>query len=210
MRTPAWQRVINPQPLSRIAGRTLADSAQIVVQMKDIAEMVVLDFLMSQQDRFGNIHAIDYVYFEKDGKIDKVKKSKIDEGEVPAPAGGVAVKKMILKDNDCGGPQKTNHVKLAGMLDQVRHMSPSLYRHARWLAQNFAAGTAIPKIFVSEALFQQADVDMLRTNLGALDSKLLAACKSGKLQLDVDLADHLAGKGHDPASCDVVGPPKPL
>jgi hypothetical protein len=209
VRTPAWQRMTNSQPLSRIAGRTLADSAQIVVQMKDIAEMMVMDFLMSQQDRFGNIHAVEYFYFEKDGKIDKVKKSKVDDGEAPMPAGAVLVKKMLMKDNDCGGASKTNHAKNAGLIDQMRHMSPSLYKHTRWLAQNFAAGTPIPQLFVGEALFLQKDIDMLRANLASLDSKLSSMCKSGKLLLDLDLENHLAGKGHDPAACDVVGPPKP-
>jgi len=209
MRTPAWQRVANPEPLAKIVGRSLKDAAQPVVQMKDISEMVVMDFLMSQQDRFGNIHALEYFYFQKDGKIEKVKKSKVDDGEAPMPPGGVLVKKMLLKDNDCGGPAKTNHAKNAGLVDQMRHISPDLYKHTRWLAQNFGQGTAIPKLFASEALFTQADIDMLRANLAALDTKLATACKSGKLQLDADLEAHLAGRGHDPALCDVVGPPKP-
>jgi len=33
-------------------------------------------------------------------------------------------------------------------------------------------------------------------------------CTSGKLFLDLDLEGHLAGKGHDPALCNVAAPAK--
>lgn len=212
MRTEAWSRVANGAPLARIVGRSLADSAQAIVQMTDISEMLVMDYLMSQQDRFGNIHMVEYYYYPKPdapGSIDKVKKSKVDDGEKPMPAGAVLVKKMLMKDNDCGGPTKTNVTKNAGMLDQIRHMDPATYSHLRWLAANFGQGTPIPKFFVSEALFVQRDVDMLRENLGAAAKKLRDNCVAGKLLLDLDLEGHLAGRGHDPALCEAAAPPKP-
>lgn len=209
VRTPAWAHVSDGHPASQVAGGpTLEASAQNLVQMKDIAEMLVMDYLMSQQDRFGNIHEIEHYYFLKDGKVDKVKKSKVDDGETPMPAGAVLVKKMILKDNDCGGPTKTNVTKNAGLIDQMRHMDKDLYANVQWLASNFTAGTEVPKFFVSEALFGQRDIDMLRENLGTLATKLKTACTSGKLLLDLDLGDHLAGRGHDPASCSASKPPK--
>ena len=126
----------------------------------------------------------------------------------PKPAGAVLVKKMIMKDNDCGGPQKSNVVKNAGLVDSMHHMNAKLYANVQWLAANFTAGTEVPKFFVSEALFGQKDIDMLRGNLTALAPKLKAACTAGKLLLDADLEAHLAGKSHDPASCNVSEPPK--
>jgi hypothetical protein len=210
MATAAFQRAADGRPLAQIVGRTLEASAQAVVQMSDIAEMLVLDYLMSQQDRFGNIHDYDYFYFPKDGGgVDKVKKSKVDDKEVPMPAGAVPVKKMILKDNDCGGPAKTNQTKNAGLLDKIRHMSPHLYANLRFLAANFGPNTALPNFFASEALFVQNDVDMLRANLAALAPKLHDACVSGHLLLDLDLEGHLAGRSHDPASCEASQAPKP-
>ena len=210
VQTPGYQRLITGKPLANFVARTLAEAAQPVVQMRDMSEMLVMDYLMSQQDRFGNIHAIEYFYFPKEGGgIDKVKKNKVDDGEVAMPAGAVLVKKMIMKDNDCGGPAKTNHVKNAGLIDQIRHMNPELYSHVRWMAANFGQGTALPKFFSAEALFQQQDIDMLRANLAAIDTKLHDACSSGKLLLDLDLGNHLAGKGHDPAACEAVAPAKP-
>ncbi len=189
VQTAQWKRAADGRALSQIAGRSLADAAQTVVAMTDISEMLVLDYLMSQQDRFGNIHEIDYYYFPKEGGgVDKVKKSKVDDHETPMPAGGVLVKKMILKDS---------------------HMNAKTYANVRWLAANFAPGTEVPKFFVAEALFGQRDIDMLRANLTALAGKLHDACTSGKLLLDLDLESHLAGRGHDPASCEASAPAHP-
>lgn len=207
-RTAQWAYVASPKPMSQLAGRTLKDSAQTVQVVRDITEMLVMDYLMSQQDRFGNIHEIDYYYSLKaNGEVDKVKKSKVDDHEKPMPAGAVLVKKMILKDNDCGGSTKDNVTLKAGLVDQIRHLSPKLYANIQWLAQNFGQGQEIPKFMVSEALFAQADVNMLRANLGTLAPKLKSLCTSGKLMLDADLEGHLAGKGHDPAACNVAEPP---
>ncbi|MFO0736909.1 MAG: hypothetical protein U0270_13570 [Labilithrix sp.] len=208
-RTAQWASVASGKPMSQIAGRTLKDSAQTVQVVKDISEMLVMDYLMSQQDRFGNIHEIDYYYsLDAKGEVEKVKKSKVDDGEKPMPANAVLVKKMILKDNDCGGSTKDNVVKKAGLIDQMRHMSPNLYANIQWLAANFAAGTEVPKFLTVEALFAQADINMLRTNLAELGPKLKSMCTSGKLMLDADLEDHLAGKGHDPAACNAIEAPK--
>ena len=91
-------------------------------------------------------------------------------------------------------------VKNAGLIDQIRHMNPKTYANVRWLSENFAAGSEIPKFFVSEALFGQRDIDMLRTNLSALGPKLKDACTGGRLLLDLDLEGHLAGRGHDRAA----------
>jgi hypothetical protein len=209
IQTPGFKHVTDSRPLAQIAPRTI-DQAQTVVQMQDITELLVMDYLMSQQDRFGNVHEIDYFYFPKDGGFDRVKKSKVDDKEVPMPAGAVPVKKMLLKDNDCGGPAKTNHVKNAGLTDQMRHMNAKTYAHLRWLAQNFGPNMDIPKLFASEAFFVQADIDMLRKNLTDLAAKFHDNCTASKLLLDLDFGDHLAGKSHDPASCEGLAPPVPV
>ncbi len=209
VQTPEYKRVTDGRPLAQIVGRALADAAQPVVQMRDITEMLLMDYLMSQQDRFGNIHDIPYYYYENaDGTFSTVKKSKVDDGEATVPPTAVIVKKMILKDNDCGGPSKRNVVKNAGLLDQIRHMNADTYRHLRWLAANFGRDAEIPKLMVSEALFVPRDIDMLRTNLTTAAQKLHDACAQGRLLLDLDLARHLAGGGHDPAACESSAPPR--
>ena len=211
MRSAQFQHVADARPLAQIVDQTLGESAaqSRSPAMRDISDMLVIDYLMSQQDRFGNIAEVDYYYsVGTDGKVAKTKKSKVDDGTTPKPAGAVLVKKMLLKDNDCGGPAKNNVVKAEAILDSVHHMNAGTYANLEWLAANFAPGQDVPKFLTSEVLFSQADINMLRTNLAALAPKLHDACTSGKLLLDLDLDAHLAGKGHDPASCNVAAPPK--
>ena len=48
MRTAQWGKVSDGRPLSQLAGRTLADSAQTVQVVKDISEMLVMDNLKKE------------------------------------------------------------------------------------------------------------------------------------------------------------------
>lgn len=205
--TSAWAQVTSGGS-ARSLGKNLASFAQPVQLMRDISDMVLIDTLMSQQDRYGNIHAVDYYYYvnSKTGKVEKVKQSKVEMGEAQKPAGAVAVRKMLLKDNDCG-VVKTNVALRAHMLESLRHMSPKTYKALRWLNQNFGPNMDAPKFFVREALFTQRDLDMLRANLKDADAKLHSACTSGKLLLDLDMEDQLAGKPVDASECEKAEAP---
>lgn len=205
--TAAYKAMLDGRGVGEWVPRTLQGGAQRIVQMKDLADMVLMDTLMSQQDRFGNMHAVDYYYSLDGANVKKVKKSKVDSGDKPMPAGAVVVRELLLKDNDCG-VVKSNVAKQAGMLEQLRHMSAKTYAHLRWLNAHFGRGSDAAKFFVNEVLFTQRDIDTLRANLSEADATLSAACRSGKLKLDVDLADHLAGKNeHDTSVCDASEPP---
>ncbi len=207
--TAAWQTMLDGRGVGEWVPRTLAGGGQRIVQMKDIADMVLMDTLMAQQDRFGNMHSLDYYYYADGADVKKVKKSKVDDGEKPMPANAVLVRELLLKDNDCG-VVKTNVEKQAGMLGALRHMSAKTYANLRWFHSQFGVGAPAPKFFVNEVLMTQKDIDMLRTNLADADATLTANCKAGKLKLDLDLEDHLQSKNdHDLTICDASAPPQP-
>lgn len=208
--TAAYQAMLDARPIKQWVPTTFAGSAQRITQMRDIADMVLIDTLLSQQDRFGNIHAVDYYYYQEDGATKKIKKSKVDDGEKPKPEGAVVVREMLLKDNDCG-VIKDNVAKKAGMLGQIRHMSPKTYKHLRWLSANFGVGTEIPKFMSREALFTQADINTLRKNLAEAEASMVSRCRSGQLLLDLDIGSHLSTTIPAPAvnACDAIEAPKP-
>ncbi len=74
--------------------------------MRDMADLLVLDYLFSQADRFsgGNFSYVPYVYFQEEGKVKKEKESKVKDGEVTLPAGALSftIKKNKIIDTDCG------------------------------------------------------------------------------------------------------------
>ncbi len=191
------KRVFSSQGVGALAPRTLAGAAAILVQMKDISDMLLLDYIFKQQDRFGNIHKVDFFYFtDPSGKVDKVKVEDVNEKKEPMPAGAVPVQKMLLKDNDCGN--RPGHEKniTDAHLSSIRHMSPKTYKRLQWLAQNWDA--KFKDFFGKEALLAEPDLfgsrglELVTKNVKMAAKILKDNCTTGKLLLDLDLEDHLA------------------
>ena len=199
MNSTQTKRVLNPASVGTLAGRTLADAAQILVQMKDISDMLLMDYIFKQQDRFGNIHKVEFFYFLDDkGKIDKVKVEDVKEKKEPQPANGVLVKKMLLKDNDCGNRPGAEKNVTDAHLSSIRHMSPKTYRRLQWVAQNW--DSSFKDFFGTEALLAEPDlfgspgITLVTKTVKAAAKILKDNCTAGKLLLDLDLEDHLTSK----------------
>jgi len=192
--TSAFKRVTNGAPIGAMVGRDkLADFAQVVVQMKDISDMILMDYILSQQDRFGNIHYVDYTYFVDPAtkEIKKYKKESVDSGEktLPPGAAGVTVKEMLLKDNDCG-VIKDNKARINGLLSKVAHMSPKTYAKFRAFSKSFQTDPSVAKFFMTELMFSARDVATVKTNLKDAEAIVVSRCKAGQLLLDADVKQH--------------------
>ena len=103
-----------------------------MVQLRDASDLIVIDTLMNQQDRFGNVHYQE-TYFYRDTAdpnpdgSPKLKSSRELTPQQVAQLGAVRVKTLLLKDNDCG-VSKTNVARQAGLIDRVAHIDPDTYR----------------------------------------------------------------------------------
>jgi hypothetical protein len=57
--------------ISTLVGRSFtAQNVQKMVQLKDAADLIVIDTLMNQQDRFGNIHYLTTYYYMDAADLD--------------------------------------------------------------------------------------------------------------------------------------------
>ncbi len=191
------------QPATKIVGQSLTkENLQKLVAMKDISEMLVIDYLMSQQDRFRNIASINFVYFKDDeGLLRRTALSNVSPDFLKT--GVFVVKEMVLKDNDCGLAERENLAKTRGLTMNLRHMHPTTYHRLLWL--NSIANAVQTKEFLSkETLFTSQDQSLFRANLSELAAKLKSLCAQGKLHLDLDFNQHFTGK-EDPMSkkCDL-------
>ena len=183
---------------SAIAGREFtASNVQRLVQVKDVSEMIIMDHIMSQQDRFGNIHFVTKYYYidrnetDDDGNPQVRSKKDLKPEEVKA-LGAVAVKEMILKDNDCG-VTKTNVARDNGLIKGVRHIDPGTYR--RLLAfERSLANPETKRAFRLGMMMTEADYTTISRNAREVVATLQAACRSGALRQDLDLEAHFAGK----------------
>ncbi|MGE4130826.1 MAG: hypothetical protein AB7F86_04270 [Bdellovibrionales bacterium] len=157
------------------------DSVQSLVQLQDAANMILMDYLLSQEDRFGNIHALE-AWAYVDAGVVKTKKNLTPE-EVQT-LGAVKIKKMILKDNDCGVARE-NIAQKAELLSLVRHIEPEVYRRIRLLDRSVDDET-VQSFFRQGLLFTDEDFKTFRTNLKRLSAHLYESCQSGRLRQDLD------------------------
>ena len=111
----------------------------------------------------------------------------------------IVVKKMILKDNDCG-VRKSNKAKEYKLLDKMAHMSPKTYKKLNLLAKSLR-DDSIKQYMVSNFQFTNEDYRKVKKLTLELSSKLIRNCKSGKLKLDVDPQRFL--NGAPPAACNL-------
>ena len=126
--------------------------------------------------------------------------NKLQPDEV-AQLGAVQVKKMMLKDNDCG-VSKQNIAKQTGLIARVAHMDPHTYE--RVMRLNVAADSSeTTEYFANELLFTAGDYVAFRNNLKELASTLHDACAQGRLALDLDLQTHFSNQVPQNQSCEV-------
>jgi hypothetical protein len=205
-----FQLVKSSRPISSLVRRSFtAANVQTVQQMKDSSDLAVIDTLLSQEDRFGNIHAENrYAYIDpadvgSDG-FAKVKfKSKMTAQEIAA-RNAVPVKQMLLKDNDCG-VSRTNRAADAGLLDVVAHMDPKTYQGVLYF-DSIADDPAVVKSFKTGMMFTSSDFQTMRTNLRRAAASLRARCRSGALKLDLDLDVVFSSRGSVAESCELALP----
>lgn len=205
-RNPIYARLSNSADVSRLVGSEFTqENVESFVQLKDASEMILMDTIMNQQDRFGNIHYQEKWYYRDPSATDKKGNPKIkSEGKLTQDEvnqlGAVRVKEMVLKDNDCG-VSKDNMAKKAHLLERVAHMDPSTYKRLMKFAAVIDQDDVKQKLKIG-SMFTQSDYESVRDNLKDAASMLQNACRAGRLKLDLDLEAHFSGRPQQPASCD--------
>lgn len=192
-RSPVYALLKASQPLKALVGNQFTKSnVQKVLQMQNVADMIIMDTLLNQQDRFGNIHAMDvylYVDYAEGGNVKL--KNEMTEEEMRS-TGAVLVKNMMLKDNDCG-VAKDNVAKKARLVQGLAHISPQTY--ARLLKLHSDATQEFTKSFFrNETLMTAGDYASIQQNLSEIVQTLKKACREGRLHLDLDLDGHFANR----------------
>jgi hypothetical protein len=187
----------SPEPLATRFGTGFdAKSVQGDVLAKDASDMILMDELMSQADRYGNIRSLAYEVFEEGGRLKKVKLKRDEHSGAPIDRPdiqGVVIEELVLRDNDCGVTKENRNAKV-GLVAKLAHMSAATYSHFQWFAKAIAApGSPLDAFMREEALLTTIDMRVLSRQATALATTLRARCDSGALALDADLEPHLRG-----------------
>jgi hypothetical protein len=193
--------------VSTFVGRSFTtDNVQTMVQLRDAANLIVIDTLMNQQDRFGNIHYLATYYYRDTSDLNldgsaKLKSSNTLVPPVASKVGVVQVKELLLKDNDCG-VDKQNIAKQAGLANRIAHIDPITYRAVLHL-DVIADSTETKTFFLQELIFTPNDYAKMRKNLKDLATLLHQKCSQGRLKLDLDLQRHFSDQALKPQNCDL-------
>jgi hypothetical protein len=183
-------KVTNSSPLNLgckdDSGKLNQLAVQLIVQIKDLSDMVLMDFIMSQADRFsGNMHSQKICVWIENGvlkhKIKKSDPSKMKE----MPVDAVVINRMIMKDNDAG-LISGNSAKGYHLLEKISHMDPKTYDRLLGLQAELQK-PEVSQWYQTELLFTQADFNTVKNNVDQAVG-ILSGRKDKDLFLDASLS----------------------
>jgi hypothetical protein len=201
------------------AGKLNQDAVQQIVQIRDLSDMVLMDYIMSQADRFsGNMHS-EKVYFWIENGVLKSDSKKSDPAKAAEqlkqiPADAVLVNRMIMKDNDAGlisgNSAKTNH-----LLEKISHMDSKTYDRLLDLQKELQK-PEVAQWYQTELLFTSADFNTMKNNVDQAVA-ILSGRKGNGLFLDANVSaaigaagNQAPGTGTTPGSGSVASPTPPV
>jgi hypothetical protein len=208
-----FAKVTNPNALKLnykdASGKLNQAAVQQIVQIRDLSDMVLMDFIMSQADRFsGNMHSEKiYLWIENGVLKSKTKKSdpeKAAEQLKQIPSGAVLVDRMIMKDNDAG-LISGNSAKTSHLLEKICHMDSKTYNHLLDLQKELQK-PEVAQWYQTELLFTSADFKTMKDNVDQAVA-ILTARKDNGLFLDANVAAALGAGDKQEEEADTK--PKP-
>jgi hypothetical protein len=198
--TQAFRRMADARPVKVILGSSQfsQENVQALVGMRDMSEMILIDYLMAQSDRLtgGNISDYNFVYFVDGGHVNGVNAHN-DHG-VPANVTKVTVKKLTIKDTDAGLLNQ-NVFEQKGYISEISHMHPDTYNRLIAFAQKWREDPAVKDFLHKECTFSTSQLARFEKYLVTAAGTLQTRRTNGKLLLDLDLDDYfLPGPSSSP------------
>jgi hypothetical protein len=160
--------------------------------------MVLMDFIMSQADRFsGNMHSEKmFVWIENGSVKTETRKSdpaKAAEQLKQIPPEAVLVNRMIMKDNDAG-LISGNSAKTYHLLEKISHMDPKTYNRLLDLQKELQK-PEVADWFQTELFFTAADFNTMKKNVDDAVAILSSRKDKGDLLLDANVSAALGTQG---------------
>jgi hypothetical protein len=186
-----------------------------MMAVRDVGEMAIIDHILAQQDRFGNVAKKDKIFWLEqtaDGqKLHSVKASKankpmagsnqttmeyLNANHIPY----VQFPVMVLADNDCGLRQDSNVVKKNNMVQHLRHISSSVYKHVRSFAKTNPDD--LLEYFQNQTLMTSDEAKGVIARLQEVASILKGNCDNGTLLFDSEPEIFLGLAPIPPKNCE--------
>jgi hypothetical protein len=181
---------------------TSVSREQMVLWMQELSEMLILDYIFSQQDRPGNI---DYVwtwyYVNPAGELKTTKsdseasRTRMDTIGMPDEVKGSTrhflLQKTHLNDNDAGGRRYSNFTKKFGLLEKIRHMNAASYRQLIHMANDFQQKGPLYGYLRDTFYMSDAYTQLIAGNTISAATILKNTCKQGNMRFDLDSSAYI-------------------
>lgn len=215
MKEQVYLDLLNPELVSKtVSNQWTTENVQQLKLLGDVSDMLVLDFILRQEDRFNNIaYQLEVEGLVQDANVNVESKSlKVDKTDSPEELAvalakfneqypnsqPVVIRRVVLKDNECGvavdGPVgRSNIVEQLKMLEPIRHLKKSTYDHLqRFSAYISSSATAkeAEDFFKKETLMTTSDLSQFFKNIRKLATQMKTQCMAGTLHLDLNTKTH--------------------
>jgi hypothetical protein len=201
--TPAYLALRSPLPLAdaiayglaegrkdRLIAKDLGDDVppqQMAFWMRELSEIVLLDFIFSQQDRVGNIDFTPSYYWVEAGDVTHKAAKHHAPGDGDVPPGALLLRRTNLNDNDAGGRvQYANFAKTTQMLEKLRHFDGGVYAKLMALDADLQAQGPIYQWTATSLGLDDAQVRQIVNNTALAVGILSESCRNGDLVFDLD------------------------
>jgi hypothetical protein len=197
--TRAFQNMADSRTVQAILGSRgfTQSNVQALIAMRDMSEMILIDYLMAQSDRLtgGNISDYATIYYQDQGQIKNTRKAD----KVPAGAPAVTVKKLIIVDTDAGLLNQ-NVFEQKGYLNRISHMHPDTFARLVDFAQRWKTDPSVKAFFHEECTFSKSQLARFEKYLLNAATVLQSRKDRGQLRLDLSLDDFFGSQPPPPNS----------
>lgn len=163
------------------------DPRQIVSWMTDLANIVLMDFILSQQDRVGNIDYVEHWVWVENGALRSRKAVSHGSETEPLSEGAFKLKRTHLNDNDAGGRvEYANFAKSTGMLDDLHHFPARTWRQLMALEADLKAEGPLHAYLKSSFGLSDRQFAQLVKNTLLAAATLRMQCRASAIQFDLD------------------------
>ncbi len=165
------------------------DVRQLAWWMNDISEIVVLDTILKQQDRIGNV---DYLWRWAWSDGGQIHLSKTQ----PAAAHAVKIKITVLNDNDAGVRSGyANYASRTDMLKGWHHINPGFYERIQALGADFESDGPMATAVRTNYRLSRRESEGVISRGVQVAHYLRERCEAGELRFDLELEKILANQG---------------
>ena len=181
---------------------------QVYLWMQSVMEITLLDTLLRQQDRIGNIDYRWRWFWVEEGDLEN---HAAHGDQRPRKAEGRTawrLRQSAINDNDAGVRSGyANFAERTGMLEELAHYDPLLYERLGRLAADLGERGEAWQWLRGVAGLSEREATGIANRARAAFDLLRAQCHAGTLVLDFDLVALMAGEAPPmPASCDLPDP----